>query len=63
MYQRELLSLFPQGGSERKVAVAVVIAMKEPAFLIAVQWIVSGIEIKRDLARGLIARIVEQLEE
>ena len=34
---------------ERQVAVAVVIAVEEPAFLVAVQRIVGGIEIEDDL--------------
>ena len=38
---------------ERQVAVAVVVAMEEPALLMAVQRIVGGIEIEDDLRRRL----------
>ena len=38
---------------ERQVAVAIVIAVKEPAFLMAVQRVVGGIEIEDDLLRWL----------
>ena len=37
---------------ERQVAVAIIIAMEEPAFLLAVQRIVGGIQIEDDLFRG-----------
>ena len=48
---------------ERQVAVAVVIAVEEPAFLMAVQRIVRGIEIEDDLLRRLPMRVQEQIDE
>ena len=48
---------------ERQVAVAVVIAVEEPALLVPVQRIIGGIEIERDLRRGLGVRIEEQIDE
>jgi hypothetical protein len=46
-----------------QIAVVVVIAVEEPAFLVAVQRIVGGIEIEDDLARRLAVRIEEQGDE
>ena len=37
---------------ERQVAVAIVIAVKEPAFLMAVQRVVGGVEVENDLFGG-----------
>ena len=48
---------------ERQVAVAVVIAVEEAAFLVAVQRIVGGVEIEDDLRRRLAVRIEEQIDE
>jgi hypothetical protein len=44
-------------------AVAVVVAVEEPAFLLSVQRIIGGIEIERDLRRGLGVGIKEQINE
>ena len=44
-------------------AVAVIIAMEEPAFLLPVQRIIGGIQIERDLRRGLGVGIEEQIDE
>jgi hypothetical protein len=48
---------------QRQIAIAIVIAMEEPAFLLPVQGIIGGIEIKRDLCRGLGVGIEEQVDE
>src|SRR3954469_10283884 len=48
---------------ERQVAVAVVIAMEEPAFLLAMQRVIGGIEIECDLCRSLGVGIEEQIDE
>ena len=48
---------------ERQVAVAVIIAMEEPAFLVAMQRIVGGIEVEDDLFRGLRVRFQEEIDE
>ena len=48
---------------ERQIAVAVVIAVEEPALLVAVQRIVGGIEVEDDLRRRLRVRIEEQIDE
>ena len=48
---------------ERQVAVAVVIAVEEPAFLLAVQRIVRGIQVEDDLPRRLGVRLQEQIDE
>jgi hypothetical protein len=37
---------------QRQIAVAIVIAVKEPPLLMPVQWIIGGIKIQDDLARG-----------
>ena len=37
---------------ERQIAVAVVVAMKEAAFLAAVQRIIRGVEVKRSICSG-----------
>jgi len=43
---------------ERQVAVAVIVAVKEPAFLMAVQRVVGGVEVEDDLfgRRGCASR-------
>jgi hypothetical protein len=38
---------------ERQVTVAIVVAVEEPAFLMAVQRIVGGVEVEDDLLRSL----------
>ena len=48
---------------ERQIAVAVVVAVEEPAFLMPVQRIVGGIEIERDLRRGFGVGIEKQIDE
>ena len=48
---------------QRQVAIAVVVAVEEPAFLMAVQRIVGGIEIENDLRRRRLVRIEEQVDE
>jgi hypothetical protein len=48
---------------ERQITVAVVVAMEEPAFLLPVQRIIGGVEIERDLRRGLGVGIEEQIDE
>src|SRR6202011_3691193 len=48
---------------ERQIAVAVVVAVKEPAFLMAVQRVVGGVEIEHDLARRIDVRGEKQLDE
>ena len=48
---------------KRQVAEAVVIAVEEPPFLVAVQRIVGGVEIKRDLRRRLAMGLEEQINE
>ena len=48
---------------ERQVAVTVVVAVEEPAFLMAVQRIVGGIEIERDLRRRLGVGVEEEVDE
>jgi hypothetical protein len=53
----------PQKIVERQVAVAVVVALQEPALLLSVQRIVGGIEIERDLAGRLGVGIQEQVHE
>src|SRR5207248_5256288 len=46
-----------------KIAVAIVIAVEEPALLLAVQWIIGRIEIENDLPRGAFVRLQEQLDQ
>jgi len=48
---------------ERQVTVAIVVAVEELAFLIPMQWIVGGIEIKDDLFRRLLMGIKEEIDE
>ena len=48
---------------KRKVAVAVVVAVKEAAFLIPVQRIVGRVEIEHDLARRFLMRVEKQVDE
>ena len=48
---------------ERQVAIAIVVSMEEPAFLVAVQRIVGGIEIEDDLFGRLLVGFEEELDE
>jgi hypothetical protein len=48
---------------ERQVAVAIVVAVEEAAFLVAVQRIVGRIEIEDDLARGGGVAVEEEIDE
>jgi hypothetical protein len=48
---------------ERQVAVAVVVAMKEPPLLMPVDRIVSGVEVEHDLLRRLRVGVEEQVHE
>ena len=48
---------------ERQVAVAVVVAVEEPPFLVAVQRVVGGVEIEHDLLRRLRVRVEEEVHE
>jgi hypothetical protein len=48
---------------ERQVAIAVVIAVKEPPLLIAVQRIVGRIEVEHDLTRRLGVRVEKQFDK
>jgi hypothetical protein len=47
---------------KRKIAIAVVIAVKEPALLLAMHRIVGGVEIDDDLARRPFMRLHEQID-
>ena len=47
---------------KRQIAVAVVIAVKEPALLLAVHRIIGGVEIESDLARRAFMRLQEQID-
>src|ERR1700678_1608471 len=48
---------------KRQVAIAVVIAVKEPPLLIAVQRIVGRIEVEHDLTRRLGVRVEKQFDK
>jgi hypothetical protein len=48
---------------EREVAEAVVVAVEEAAFLMPVQRVVGGIEIKRDLPGCLLVRVEKEVDE
>ena len=48
---------------QRQVAVAVIVAIEEPAFLVAVQRVVGGVEIEDDLARRCLVRGEEEIDE
>ena len=47
---------------QRQIAVAIVIAVEEPAFLLAMQRIIGGIEIENDLAGRALVRLQEQID-
>ena len=48
---------------QRQVAVVSVVAMKEAAFLVAVQWVIRCIEIEFDLVWILVMGIQEVLDQ
>ena len=48
---------------ERQIAVAVVVAVEEPAFLMAVQRIVGGVEVEDDLLGRPGVRLEEEVDE
>ena len=48
---------------QRQIAVALVIAMEEPAFLMAVHQIVGGIQVEHDLPRRPGVRLDEQIHQ
>ena len=48
---------------ERQVAIAVVVAVEEPAFLLAVQRVVGGVEVEDDLLGRPRVRFQEQVDE
>ena len=48
---------------ERQVAVAVVVAVEEAAFLVAVQRVVGGIEVENDLLGRRLVRFEEEVDE
>ena len=48
---------------ERQVAIAVIVAVEEPPFLVSVDRIIGGIEIENNLLGGLGMRLDEQLPE
>ncbi len=48
---------------ERQVAVAAVVAVEEPPFLLTVDWIVGGIEIEHDLFGRLSVRLQEDIDQ
>ena len=48
---------------ERQVAIAVVVAMEEPTFLLAVDRVVGGVEVEHDLLRRSLVAIEEDVHE
>ena len=52
----------PTENIKRQVAVAVIIAVKEPPLLIAMHRIISGIKIENDLVRRSFVRFQEQVD-
>lgn len=48
---------------DRQVAVAVVLAVEEPAFLMTVQRVIGGVEIEHDLAWRRVVGFQEQVDE
>ncbi len=46
-----------------QVAVAVVVAVEEPALLVAVQRIVSRVQVEHDLLRRLAVRVEKEVDE
>jgi hypothetical protein len=53
----------PAEDVERQIAVAIIIAMEELAFLIAMQRVVGGIEVEDDLLRSLPMGLQEKIHE
>ena len=47
---------------QRQIAVAVVIAVKEAAFLMPVQRIIGSVEIENDLLRRVLVRLEKQID-
>src|SRR5689334_16581979 len=48
---------------QRQIAVTVIVAVEEPAFLVAVQRIVGGVEIEDDLPRRPPMRLQKHIDE
>ena len=48
---------------ERQIAVAVIIAVKEPSLLMAVHRVVGRIKVKHDLLWRPVVRLEEQVDE
>ena len=48
---------------QRQVTIAVIIAVKEAAFLMAVQRIIGGVEVENDLLRRLLVRLQEEIDK
>src|ERR1700728_2172228 len=48
---------------QRQVAVTVVVAVEEPALLVAVQRVVGGVEVENDLSGRLCVRLEEEVDE
>jgi hypothetical protein len=48
---------------ERQIAVAVVITVEKAPLLIAVQWVVGGVEVENDLRRRMLVRSDEQIDK
>ena len=48
---------------QRQITIAVIIAVKEAAFLMAVQRIIGGVEVENDLLRRLLVRLQEQIDK
>jgi hypothetical protein len=46
---------------QRQIAVAIIVAIEEAPFLVPVQRIVGGVEIKRDLGRRRLMRLQENV--
>ena len=48
---------------QRQVAITVVIAVKEPSFLLPVHWIIRRIKIEDDLTRCTLVRFQKNIEK
>ena len=48
---------------KRQVAVAIIVAVEEAAFLIAVQRVVRGVEVEDDLLGRPVVRLEQQVDE
>jgi len=53
----------PAKNIERQITVAVVIAVEEPPFLVPVDWVIGGIEIKDDLVWSARVRLQKQVDQ